>query len=149
MKKLNTDESKSEADSDVSAEYDTHSSNDEYVPEPVKTKPKPDRQIKIMTKSLPSFAKACDRTGVSDRSAAILATSVHHDLGLVSPIGPIESNRSKQDPPRTLENSRGTPAEWIKLDTSFWSRQQISQKNPCCRTHKHHRRARFFILQLH
>jgi|SRR6218665_506101 len=99
--------------------------------------------------SLPSFAKACDRTGVSDRSAAILATSVQHDLELVSPIGPIESNRSKQDPPRTLENSRGTPAEWIKLDTSFWSRQQISQKNPCCRTHKHHRRARFFILQPH
>src|SRR6218665_2401891 len=86
MKKLNTDESKSQADSDVSAKYDTHSSNDEYVPEPVKTKPEPDRQIKIMTKSLLSLAKTCDWTGVSDRSAAVLATSVHHDLGLVSPI---------------------------------------------------------------
>src|SRR6218665_890959 len=39
-----------------------------------------------MTKSLPSLAKACDRTGVSDRSAAVLATLVQHDLGLVSPI---------------------------------------------------------------
>jgi len=39
-----------------------------------------------MTMSLPSLAKACDRTGVSDRSAAVLATSVLHDLGLVSPI---------------------------------------------------------------
>ena len=38
-----TDKRKSQADSDVSAEEDTHSSNDEYVPEPVKTKPKPDR----------------------------------------------------------------------------------------------------------
>src|SRR6218665_1890337 len=39
-----------------------------------------------MTKSLPSLAKACDQTGVSDRSAAVLATSVLHDLGLVSPV---------------------------------------------------------------
>ena len=39
-----------------------------------------------MTIALPSLAKAWDRTGVSDRSAAVLATSVLHDLGLVSPI---------------------------------------------------------------
>jgi len=37
-----------------------------------------------MTISLPSLAKAWDRTGVSDRSAAVLATSVMHYLGLVS-----------------------------------------------------------------
>ena len=44
MNKLKTDESKSQADSDVSAEDDTYSSNNEYVPVSVKTKPKPDRQ---------------------------------------------------------------------------------------------------------
>lgn len=38
-----------------------------------------------MTVRLPSLAKACDRTGVSDRSAAIIATSVLQDLGVVSP----------------------------------------------------------------
>src|SRR6218665_2078978 len=46
----------------------------------------PIAKVKKMTKSLPSLAKACDRTGVSDRSAAVLATSVPHDLGIVSPI---------------------------------------------------------------
>lgn len=34
--------------------------------------------------SLPNLAVACDRTGVSDRSAAIIASSVLHDIGIVS-----------------------------------------------------------------
>jgi hypothetical protein len=90
MKKQKTDQSQSKADS---SEDDTDSSDsstvDEYIPESVKrqkTKPKSDRHCQKMTISLPSLAKACDRTGVSDRSAAVLATSVLHDLGLVSPI---------------------------------------------------------------
>ena len=65
MKKLKTDENKSQADSDVSAEDDTHSSNDEYVPEPVKAKPKSDRQSKtistITRKSLRSDSIVSDR----------------------------------------------------------------------------------------
>src|SRR6218665_1049049 len=44
IKKLKTDERKSQADSNVNAEDDTHSSNNEYVSEPVKTKPNPDRR---------------------------------------------------------------------------------------------------------
>ncbi|KAF2888468.1 hypothetical protein ILUMI_17705 [Ignelater luminosus] len=36
-------------------------------------------QIRI---SLPNLAKACDRTGVSDRSAAIIASVVSEDLQL-------------------------------------------------------------------
>src|SRR6218665_635212 len=43
-------------------------------------------KLKKMTKYLPSLAKACNRTGVSDRSAAVLATSVQRDLGLMLPI---------------------------------------------------------------
>ena len=38
-------------------------------------------QIRI---SLPNLAIACDRTGVSNRSAAINARSVLHDIGIVS-----------------------------------------------------------------
>ena len=39
-----------------------------------------------MTITLPSLATAYDRTGVSDRSANVLATSVLHDVGIRSPI---------------------------------------------------------------
>ena len=39
-----------------------------------------------MTIALPSLAIACDRTGVSDRSANVLAISVLHDVGIGSPI---------------------------------------------------------------
>ena len=39
-----------------------------------------------MTISIPSLTKACDRNGVSDRLAAVLETSVLHDLGLELPI---------------------------------------------------------------
>lgn len=90
MKKQKTNES-IQAFSAKSAEDNTDSDTDtdtvdEYLPESVKTTPKPDRQCQKMTISLPSLAKACDRTGVSDRSAAILATSVLNDLGVVSSI---------------------------------------------------------------
>ena len=39
-----------------------------------------------MTITLLSLATACDRTGVSDRSANVLATSVMHDVVIRSPI---------------------------------------------------------------
>jgi len=91
MKTQKTDESTSQAYSAKSAEDDTDSDTDtdsatvdEYIPESVKTTPKPERQCQKMTISLPSLA--CDRTGVSDRPAAVLATSVLHDLGVLSPI---------------------------------------------------------------
>jgi len=90
IKKQKTNECKSLINSDKNVEDDTDSSDsatiDDYIPKSLKTKPKPDRQYKKMTISLPSLSKACDRTGVSDRSAAVLATSVLHDRGLVSPI---------------------------------------------------------------
>ena len=34
-------------------------------------------------KSLPLFAEACDRVGVSDRGAALLSTSLLDDFGLI------------------------------------------------------------------
>jgi len=90
MKKQKTDESKSQAGSAKSAEDDTDlldsAAVDEYILESVKTKPKPYRHCQKKTISLPSLAKACDRTEVAGRSAAVLATSVLHDLGLMSPI---------------------------------------------------------------
>ena len=43
------------------------------------------KRQKLMTVRLPSLAKACDRTGVSDRAAAIIASSVLQDMGIVSP----------------------------------------------------------------
>lgn len=36
------------------------------------------------TKSLPYFAEACDRVGVSDRGAAILSSSLFEDVGLIA-----------------------------------------------------------------
>jgi len=38
-----------------------------------------------MTITLPSLAKACDRTGVSDRAAAMIASAVLQDMGIISP----------------------------------------------------------------
>lgn len=47
--------------------------------------PKLQRQrSKQMRINLPSLAQACDRTGVSDRSAAIIASAVLKDIGLVT-----------------------------------------------------------------
>ncbi len=89
MKKNKTDESKSQTDSAESSESegDIDSSEnvhvDEYVT-PVRTNLKKDHHSRKMTVSLPSLSKACDRAGVLDRAAAILATSVLHDLGLVT-----------------------------------------------------------------
>jgi len=61
-----------------------------------------------MTIFLPSLAKACVRTGVSDRSAAVLATSALHDLGLVSLLDRskvIERSRSAKNAAKLMRNS--------------------------------------------
>lgn len=69
-------------DTDTSDEDDTlsksHCKHDLPTPESK-------RQKMAMTVRLPSLAKACDRTGVSDRAAAIIASSVLQDMGIVSP----------------------------------------------------------------
>ena len=39
-------------------------------------------------KSLPFFAEACDRVGVSDRGAALLSTSLLDDFGLIEKNSP-------------------------------------------------------------
>jgi len=111
-RKTDGDASKSQADSAESTEYDTGSSDsatvDEYIPDPksVKTKPKPDRQCQKMRISLLFLAKACDRTGVSDRSAAVLATSVLNDLGLVPPLDRskvIDRSKIRRESSKTCE----------------------------------------------
>ena len=69
-------------DTDTSDEDDTlsksHCKHDLPTPESK-------RQKMAMTLRLPSLAKACDRTGVSDRAAAIIASSVLQNMGIVSP----------------------------------------------------------------
>lgn len=40
---------------------------------------------KHMLLNLPSLALACNRTGVSNRSAAIIASAVLQDVGIISP----------------------------------------------------------------
>lgn len=66
---------------DASDEEDTlsksHSKHDLLTPE--------SKRQKMMTVRLPSLAKACDRTGISDRAAAIIASSVLQDMRIVSP----------------------------------------------------------------
>ena len=44
---------------------------------------KHDSVIPKISKSLPYFSEACDRVGVSDRSAALLSTSLLEDIGVV------------------------------------------------------------------
>jgi len=57
-----------------------------YIPQSVRTTSERNYQCQKVTTSLPLLTIACDWTGVSDRLAAILATSVLHDLAVVSPI---------------------------------------------------------------
>jgi len=122
MKKQKADESTSRAYSAKSAEDNTDGDTDtdsatvdEHIPESVKTTPKPERQCQKMTVSLPSRTKACDRTGVSDRLAAVLATSVLHDLGVVSPI-----DRSKVIDGSKIRRERNkTPEKLQQNDDQF------------------------------
>jgi hypothetical protein len=62
-----------------------HSSEEsEFIPSPPRSvKAKVKRAMKA--KNLPSLAAACDRTGISDRSGAFIASCVLHDFGLISP----------------------------------------------------------------
>jgi hypothetical protein len=77
------------AQSEDDAETDDNSDAvDEYTPRserPSKPAAETSQSKRQMTVHLPSLAQACDRTGVSDRSAAIIASSVLKDLGIVSP----------------------------------------------------------------
>src|SRR6218665_594951 len=103
---------------------------------------------------------------VSDRSATVLATSVLHDLGLMSPI-----DRSKVIDRSKIRRERRKNRKELQLngdqfdhsgieviffdgrkdqtDTSSRRRKQVPQKDSHGRTHKHCRRAGFFILQPH
>ncbi|KAI5694093.1 hypothetical protein M8J75_010588 [Diaphorina citri] len=60
---------------------DTSTSTSEQADQDVLSIPSISKQMRL---SLPNLALACDRTGVSDRSAAIIASSVLLDVGLVS-----------------------------------------------------------------
>uniref|UniRef100_UPI00358EBD2F uncharacterized protein n=1 Tax=Myxine glutinosa TaxID=7769 RepID=UPI00358EBD2F len=94
-------------------DYVDSATDDEYISESVnlQSTPKPVRQQQQMTISLPSLAKACDRTGVSDRSAAILASSVLHDLGVVSP-----KHRSKIIDRSKIRRERSKTREELQSD---------------------------------
>src|SRR6218665_3754198 len=103
---------------------------------------------------------------VSDRSATVLATSVLHDLGLVSPIdrskviyrSKIRRERRKNRKELQLNGDQfdHSGVEGIFFDgrkdqtgTSSRRRKQVPQKDSQRRTPKHCRRAGFFILQPH
>uniref|UniRef100_UPI00358F8643 uncharacterized protein n=1 Tax=Myxine glutinosa TaxID=7769 RepID=UPI00358F8643 len=94
-------------------DYADSATDDEYISESVnlQSTPKPVRQQQQMTISLPSLAKACDRTGVSDRSATKLATSVLHDLGVVSP-----KDRSKIIDCSKIRRERSKTREELQSD---------------------------------
>ena len=90
-KKQKTNEGKSQIQTAFLQSDDecaNHTTDDEYIPPTYSTKPKKTKRKRNqkLTTSLPSLAQACDKTGVSDRSAAVIATSILHDIGIVSPI---------------------------------------------------------------
>lgn len=70
------------------------SSSPYHDSEQVKQKGSPPQKKKRL--NLPSLALACDRTGVSDRAAAIIASSVLKDVGIISP----------NDPSRVIDRSK-------------------------------------------
>ena len=99
--KINECKSQTQASFDGTNEECTNSaSDDEYIPLHNNTKsiPKPDGLIKNMTIVLPSLATAYNWEGVSHSSAAVLATLVLHDVGIVLPINQSKLNyRNKSE----------------------------------------------------
>ena len=90
-KKQKTNESKSQIQTTFLQSDDecaNHTTDDEYIPPTDSTKSKKTKRKRNqkLTSSLPSLAQACDRNGVSDRLAAVIATSILHNIGIVSPI---------------------------------------------------------------
>lgn len=67
----------------LAIESTSASSSNSEASSPVKMSVAPPTKKKRL--NLPSLALACDRTGVSDRAAAIIASSVLKDVGIISP----------------------------------------------------------------
>src|SRR6218665_500307 len=103
---------------------------------------------------------------VSDRSATVLATSVLHDLGLMSPIDRskvIDRSKIRRECRKNCKELQLNGDQFDhsgieviffdgrkdQTDTSSRRRKQVPQKDSHGRTHKHCRRAGFFILQPH
>ena len=90
-KKQKTNESKSQIQTAFLQSDDecaNHTTDDQYIPPTDNTKLKKTKRKRNqkLTTSLPSLAQACVKTRVSDRSAAVRATSILHDIGIVLPI---------------------------------------------------------------
>jgi len=117
MKKQKTDESTSQAYSAKSAEDNTDSdididcaTVDEYIPESVKTTPKPERRCQKTTNSHYSLKLAIGPESQID----VLATLVLHDLGVVSPI-----DRSKVIDRSKIRQRKKTPEKLQQNDDQF------------------------------
>lgn len=95
-----TVDSKALSDYDSSSTSDSNNCSDseimpqEVVPTPSTSKyAEKNQQMRIQ---LTAFAKTCDRHGISDRSAAALASAVLHDVGIVTP----------EDPSKIIDRSK-------------------------------------------
>lgn len=58
--------------------------SDEDFRSVLNTSTSPSIKISQMRLKLPALAMACDRTGISDRSAATIASAILQDVGIIS-----------------------------------------------------------------
>lgn len=79
MKKTDNNISSSEEEEDQNEAEDII-----FVPEQKTERQRSTSIVPQMRTRLPNLAKACDRTGISDRAAAIITSSVLKDLGLIT-----------------------------------------------------------------
>ena len=93
MSMKNDEEKDAAGNSDIDDVHDGTEcySDEEFRPTPSTSRRQPHTTVECKTRSekmsahLPALVAACDRTGVSDRAAAMLASAVLQDMKMVSP----------------------------------------------------------------
>lgn len=78
---------------------------------------------------LPNLAVACDRTGVSDRAAAIIVSAVLQDIGVVAPDNQtqiIDRSKLRRERKRTRENLQSTSLPPEPLSIFFDGRKDTT-----------------------
>ena len=133
---------------EINEESSNSSTEEEYIPPSHLSKPKSEckQTCQKMTLSLPSLAKASDRTGVSDRSAAVIATSVLHDVGIVSPTNTtdvIDQNKVRRERSKTCENLQQNDACFEIEGLFFDGRKDKTLKQVLGEDQKFHRKTLF------
>lgn len=114
-----TDDLETESSSSCDSLFVPSTSPQYKNPEQVKHKASPPNKKKRL--NLTSLALACDRTGVSDRAAAIIASSVLKDVGIISSNDPSHIiDRSKLRRERTKVRSTLQEADCNKILRSIY-----------------------------